>query len=125
MLRLYNSNSQQSNTLSFPVQDEPALFGALLGKIQGTRSDWEYPFAVAGVNITFALQELLELRDRHAAQPLSLSAWSLHTLEVMPVLQRGGGVPRMSTARCAPLVWHAKAEGPTVHTPAWLLAVPG
>ena len=27
-----------------------------------TRSEWEYPFAVGGVNVTYMLTELLELR---------------------------------------------------------------
>lgn len=34
----------------------------LLYKKTGTRSAWEYPFAAAGVNVTFALVDLLELR---------------------------------------------------------------
>ena len=34
---------------------EPDLFYALRGKQRGERSDWEYPFAAAGVNVTFML----------------------------------------------------------------------
>ena len=34
---------------------EPALFGALRHKQTAGRSEWEYPFAVAGINITFML----------------------------------------------------------------------
>lgn len=34
----------------------------LLYKKTGTRSAWEYPFAAAGVNVTFALVDVLELR---------------------------------------------------------------
>ncbi len=37
-------------------QEEPALFARLLGKSEGERAQWEYPFAVAGVNLTFMLQ---------------------------------------------------------------------
>uniref|UniRef100_A0A383WJC3 ELMO domain-containing protein n=1 Tax=Tetradesmus obliquus TaxID=3088 RepID=A0A383WJC3_TETOB len=37
----------------------PVLFSQLLHKTQGSRSDWEYPFAVAGLNLTFVLSELL------------------------------------------------------------------
>lgn len=42
---------------------EPVLFTALREKQNAERSEWEYPFAVAGVNITFMLVELLDLRD--------------------------------------------------------------
>lgn len=34
---------------------EPALFTTLRLKQNAQRSEWEYPFAVAGVNITFML----------------------------------------------------------------------
>eukprot|EP00882_Tetradesmus_deserticola_P010077 GHRQ01010647.1.p1 GENE.GHRQ01010647.1~~GHRQ01010647.1.p1 ORF type:complete len:282 (+),score=135.86 GHRQ01010647.1:467-1312(+) len=37
----------------------PGLFSQLLHKTQGSRADWEYPFAVAGLNLTFALSEVL------------------------------------------------------------------
>mmetsp|Transcript_34876 Transcript_34876/g.76228 ORF Transcript_34876/g.76228 Transcript_34876/m.76228 type:complete len:289 (+) Transcript_34876:275-1141(+) len=40
----------------------PSTFRRLLNKEEGIRSDWEYPFAVAGLNVTFMLTELLELR---------------------------------------------------------------
>ncbi len=33
----------------------PTLFDTLRHKRQGARSAWEYPFAVAGVNLTFML----------------------------------------------------------------------
>ena len=46
------------------MQEQPAVFGRLLGKSEGQRSEWEYPFAVAGVNLTFSLQ----------AQPLALAS---------------------------------------------------
>ncbi|CAN0896139.1 ELMO domain-containing protein A [Linum grandiflorum] len=36
-------------------------FQALLKKQGGTRSAWEYPFAVAGVNITFMIMQMLDL----------------------------------------------------------------
>ena len=47
------------------MQEEPVLFQQLLHKTEGQRSDWEYPFAVAGINLTFMLQEVVGLRDRH------------------------------------------------------------
>ena len=34
---------------------EPELFATLRWKRAGHRSEWEYPFAVAGVNVTFML----------------------------------------------------------------------
>ena len=46
------------------MQEESALFQRLLHKAEGERSDWEYPFAVAGINLTFMLQEVVGLRDR-------------------------------------------------------------
>ena len=42
---------------------DPILFHKLMNKSEGKRSTWEYPFAVAGVNITFNLTEMLQLRD--------------------------------------------------------------
>ena len=33
------------------------MFKQLLDKSQGQRSEWEYPFGAAGVNLTFLLQE--------------------------------------------------------------------
>ena len=46
------------------MQEQPVLFQQLLHKTEGQRSDWEYPFAVAGINLTFMLQEVVDLRDR-------------------------------------------------------------
>ncbi len=40
------------------------LFQQLLQKAEGQRTEWEYPFAVTGVNLTFMLQEVVDLRDR-------------------------------------------------------------
>lgn len=41
--------------LLFMAQRRGAVFGGLMRKEAGARSDWEYPFAAAGVNITFML----------------------------------------------------------------------
>ncbi len=46
------------------MQERPELFQQLLHKTEGQRADWEYPFAVAGINLTFMLQEVMDLRDR-------------------------------------------------------------
>ena len=44
----------------------------LLEKKTGARSAWEYPFAAAGVNVTFALVDVLELRG--GARPVASGA---------------------------------------------------
>lgn len=41
----------------------PKSFHDLLWKREGNRSLWEYPFAVAGVNITFMLVQMLDLQS--------------------------------------------------------------
>ncbi|KAD3642031.1 hypothetical protein E3N88_31255 [Mikania micrantha] len=47
--------------LLFFAKTFPNLFRRLLLKQHGKRVAWEYPFAVAGINITFMLTEMLEL----------------------------------------------------------------
>lgn len=48
--------------LLFLAQRQPALFDTLRHKRNGTRSEWEYPFAVGGVNLTFMLLGGLQIR---------------------------------------------------------------
>ncbi|KAM2685783.1 hypothetical protein EV2_008747 [Malus domestica] len=38
-------------------------FQRLLHKQDGTRAEWEYPFAVAGINISFVLAQMLDLQS--------------------------------------------------------------
>jgi ELMO/CED-12 family len=38
-------------------------FQRLLNKQGGKRATWEYPFAVAGVNITFMIMQMLDLQS--------------------------------------------------------------
>lgn len=38
-----------------------AAFRRLLLKQPGKRAEWEYPFAIAGINISFMLTQMLEL----------------------------------------------------------------
>lgn len=38
-----------------------ASFQRILLKQEGTRATWEYPFAAAGINITFMLIQMLDL----------------------------------------------------------------
>ncbi|CAJ2664973.1 unnamed protein product [Trifolium pratense] len=45
----------------FFARNFPKSFQDLLWKREGDRSVWEYPFAVAGVNITFMLVQMLDI----------------------------------------------------------------
>ncbi|KAL2511517.1 ELMO/CED-12 family protein [Abeliophyllum distichum] len=47
--------------LLFFARNFPKSFQDLLRKQEGDRAMWEYPFAVAGVNITFMLIQMLDL----------------------------------------------------------------
>ncbi|KAJ3706965.1 hypothetical protein LUZ61_010670 [Rhynchospora tenuis] len=55
--------------LLFFAKNFPRSFQELLKKQNGNRALWEYPFAVAGVNITFMLIQMLDLQ---AAKPRTL-----------------------------------------------------
>ncbi|KAM2156760.1 hypothetical protein ACFX1R_042410 [Malus domestica] len=55
--------------LLFFARSFPKSFQDLLRKQEGDRSVWEYPFAVAGVNITFMLIQMLDLE---AVKPRTL-----------------------------------------------------
>lgn len=55
----------------------PVVYQRLLHKEEGKRAEWEYPFAVAGLNITFMLIQLLDLR---AAKPSSSSVASFFNI---------------------------------------------
>ncbi|XP_006652067.1 ELMO domain-containing protein A-like isoform X3 [Oryza brachyantha] len=55
--------------LYFFATTYPASYQRLLLKKQGMRATWEYPFAVAGVNVSYMLIQLLEL---NAERPKSL-----------------------------------------------------
>ncbi|ONH94675.1 hypothetical protein PRUPE_7G026000 [Prunus persica] len=56
--------------LIFFAQQYPESFQRLLHKQDGTRAEWEYPFAVAGINISFVLAQMLDLQS---AEPASLA----------------------------------------------------
>ncbi|WVZ56762.1 hypothetical protein U9M48_007248 [Paspalum notatum var. saurae] len=49
--------------LIFFARNYPNSFQMLLNKVQGQRADWEYPFAVAGINISFMLVQMLDLQS--------------------------------------------------------------
>ncbi|KAJ8505279.1 hypothetical protein OPV22_006165 [Ensete ventricosum] len=57
--------------LLFFAKNYPKSFQGLLQKREGVRAVWEYPFAVAGVNITFMLIQMLDLQ---AAKQTSMMA---------------------------------------------------
>ncbi|XP_059428843.1 uncharacterized protein LOC132162595 isoform X1 [Corylus avellana] len=57
--------------LIFFAQKYPESFQRLLHKQDGTRAEWEYPFAVAGINISFMLAQMLDLQS---GKPTSLAA---------------------------------------------------
>ncbi|KAG8647979.1 ELMO domain-containing protein A isoform X2 [Manihot esculenta] len=48
--------------LIFFAKMYPDSFQRLLHKKDGTRAKWEYPFAVAGINISFMLLQMLDLQ---------------------------------------------------------------
>lgn len=56
--------------LIFFAQRYPESFHRLLHKQDGTRAEWEYPFAVAGINISFMLAQMLDLQS---GKPTSLA----------------------------------------------------
>ncbi|XP_042422510.1 ELMO domain-containing protein A-like [Zingiber officinale] len=57
--------------LLFFARTYPVSFKKLLFKQEGMRAAWEYPFAVAGVNVSFMLTQMLEL---NSAKPKTLPA---------------------------------------------------
>lgn len=49
--------------LIFFAENYPESFHRLLHKLDGKRSEWEYPFAAAGVNLSFMLTQMLGLKS--------------------------------------------------------------
>ncbi|XP_044481747.1 ELMO domain-containing protein A [Mangifera indica] len=56
--------------LIFFAKNYPTSFQSLLHKKDGARAEWEYPFAVAGINISFMLIQMLDLQS---GKPSSLA----------------------------------------------------
>ncbi|XP_030453234.1 uncharacterized protein LOC115674857 [Syzygium oleosum] len=56
--------------LIFFAKKYPESFQRLLHKQDGTRAEWEYPFAVAGINLSFMLAQMLDLQS---GKPSSLA----------------------------------------------------
>ncbi|KAJ0965952.1 hypothetical protein J5N97_027090 [Dioscorea zingiberensis] len=55
--------------LLFFARTYPASYNRILFKQEGMRAAWEYPFAVAGINVSFMLIQMLDL---YSAKPKSL-----------------------------------------------------
>ncbi|KAL6906034.1 hypothetical protein ACP4OV_003635 [Aristida adscensionis] len=49
--------------LIYFARNYPDSFHRLLHKADGNRAEWEYPFAVAGVNISYMLVQMLDLQS--------------------------------------------------------------
>jgi hypothetical protein len=79
------------------VADPPikqASFKRLMLKQQGMRTTWEYPFAVAGVNISYMLIQLLELNSgmhvnhsRRTKRIFFLCGWAWHLISTCETVQ--------------------------------------
>lgn len=54
------------DNLLYLGREHPALFRDLRSKARGARSSWEYPFGAAGMNVTWTLVELLQLKPQDA-----------------------------------------------------------
>ncbi|KAK4282052.1 hypothetical protein QN277_013473 [Acacia crassicarpa] len=65
--------------LIFYAQKYPESFQRLLRKEHGIRAEWEYPFAVAGINISFLLAQMLDLQAGIPSSPTGIRF--LHLLE--------------------------------------------
>lgn len=74
-------NALQLNPWECPDDAEPVTllqnlfqgsFQRLLNKEEGKRATWEYPFAVAGLNISFMLIQMLDLRSCQSSTVLVL-----------------------------------------------------
>ncbi|GAB2295833.1 hypothetical protein Dimus_029986 [Dionaea muscipula] len=57
--------------LIYFAEEYPESFQNLLHKRDGKRAEWEYPFAVAGINISFMLAQMLDLQS---GKPTTMAA---------------------------------------------------
>eukprot|EP00268_Persea_americana_P047658 TRINITY_DN4985_c0_g1_i1.p1 TRINITY_DN4985_c0_g1~~TRINITY_DN4985_c0_g1_i1.p1 ORF type:complete len:323 (-),score=63.37 TRINITY_DN4985_c0_g1_i1:495-1463(-) len=64
--------------LLFFAKKYPDSFQRLLHKQEGERAEWEYPFAVAGINISFMLVQMLDLQS---GGPTTMAG--IHFLELL------------------------------------------
>lgn len=58
--------------LIYFAEKYPESFQCLLHKEDGQRAEWEYPFAVAGINISFVLAQMLDLQSGKPTSTIGL-----------------------------------------------------
>lgn len=63
----------------------PDTFQKLMNKTDGARAEWEYPFAVAGLNITFMLVDLLDVQDTNRPPCTTAGQSFMNLLEQDPL----------------------------------------
>ncbi|KAL5973826.1 hypothetical protein ACLOJK_030484 [Asimina triloba] len=100
-LLFFARNFPESET-SIPLQK---TFQELLQKSEGDRAMWEYPFAVAGVNITFMLIQMLELQAGSVTKPCCKSGTSLARAN-----QNSGTASILSLPPWRHVTFHAKVR---------------
>ncbi|KAL0346084.1 UNVERIFIED_CONTAM: hypothetical protein Sradi_4439700 [Sesamum radiatum] len=61
--RLRNLKQRLSVPFDGTSSEHQEAFQDLLHKRDGKRSEWEYPFAVAGINVSFMLVQMLDLQS--------------------------------------------------------------
>ncbi|XP_052139691.1 uncharacterized protein LOC127758101 isoform X2 [Oryza glaberrima] len=61
--------------LIYFARNYPDSFHSLLHKAAGKRSEWEYPFAVAGVNISYMLVQMLDLQSGKMGTKMLDAQW--------------------------------------------------
>ncbi|PKA65615.1 hypothetical protein AXF42_Ash020545 [Apostasia shenzhenica] len=67
--------------LIFFAKKYPDSFQSLLHKKEGKRAEWEYPFAVAGINISFMLAQMLDLQSGTPASKAGIRFLELLALD--------------------------------------------
>lgn len=63
MVMMFSLKLMHRNDISRNCLLQQESFQRLLHKQDGVRSEWEYPFAVAGINISFMLVQMLDLQS--------------------------------------------------------------
>lgn len=78
------------DNLLYLAREHPQLWHKLRYKTQGVRAEWEYPFAVAGLNLTFMLAEVLDLQGDREPQKqagkgvVEVHNYTQHPLDMIP-----------------------------------------
>ncbi|KAK9684165.1 hypothetical protein RND81_10G190900 [Saponaria officinalis] len=69
--------------LIYFAEKYPESFQSLLHKVDGQRAEWEYPFAVAGINISFMLAQMLDLQSGKPSSTAGVRFLELLAVEEM------------------------------------------